>query len=182
MSHEIEGGELDPHGDMIAGMVHWTRGHLPPTARVLCLVAGREVLRASRPDSAVACFARQPGAGPSTSVLMVADSIEPLAHEVGSDLKPRRLPSACAQGSALCADLRAMAGKSAFLDLRALLAAKDDAKAGADLRELAARWSGSQEVLLATRRMADASDARIDILPLLDVDFLHWSSATPRSR
>jgi hypothetical protein len=87
MSHEVEGGDLDPHGDMIAGMVRWTREHLPPEARVLCLVEGREVLRASRPDSAAACFARQPGSGPATSVLMLSGSMAPMAHEVGSDLK-----------------------------------------------------------------------------------------------
>jgi hypothetical protein len=182
MSHEVEGGELDPHGDMIAGMVHWTRGHLPPAARVLCLVEGREVLRASRPDSALACFARQPEAGPSTSVLMLAGSSEPMAHEVGTDLKPRRLSLACAAGATLCGDLRAAAGKSALLDLRILAAARDDAKSGAGARALAARWSSSQEVLLATRRMADAADARIDILPLLDADFLQWSNATPSPR
>jgi hypothetical protein len=30
--------------------------------------------------------------------------------------------------------------------------------------------------------MAEASDARIDILPLLDADFLQWSKATPSPR
>ncbi len=182
MSHEVEGGELDPHGDMIAGMVRWTREHLPPEARVLCLVEGREVLRASRPDSAAACFARQPESGPATSVLMLSGSMASMAHEVGSDLVPRRLEIACAEGSALCADLRAHASGSALLDLRSLAAARADAKADANLRGLAERWSASQEVPLAPRRMAEASDARIDILPLLDADFLQWSKATPSPR
>jgi hypothetical protein len=182
MSHEVEGGDLDPHGDMIAGMVRWTREHLPPEARVLCLVEGREVLRASRPDSAAACFARQPGSGPATSVLMLSGSMAPMAHEVGSDLKPRRLEIVCAEGSALCADLQANASGPALLDLRSLAAARADAKADANLRGLAERWSASQEVPLAPRRMAEASDARIDILPLLDADFLQWSKATPSPR
>ena len=175
MSYEFEGGEVDPHGDMLASMVMWTRSHLPTTARVLCLVEGREILRASRTDSAVARHALLEGAGPSTTLLVVSGSSRPLADEPTTAGKPRRLELACGPQSALCADLRAHAGQEALLDLRPLRQPKDG------LASLAARWTASSEVALATRRMADASDARIDILPALDADFVHWVSELPRA-
>lgn len=175
LSYTVEGGDVDPHGDMLASMVAWARSQLQPSARMLCLVQGRDVLRASDPHSATACFERATRQRPTTLLVLAGKATVLAADPNTTSVKPRALELAAQKPKGLAA-WAASPGKEALYDLRPLQG-KDASPAG-----LRAALHAPCEVRLGARSMAAPQDALVDLVPAADLDFVHWLPELPGKR
>lgn len=173
LSFVVEGGEMDPHGDMLATMVVWARSHHPASARFACLVPGRDTLRASDPHSAAACFERAAQTRPATLLVVAGKAVVQAADPNTASVRPRPLEidAKDAKGPVLWA---AAAKQERLYDLRGMQAAEAQP---ASLRQA---LFAPCEVQLGTRSMAAAQDALVDFVPAADLDFLHWVPELPR--
>lgn len=175
LSFTVEGGDVDPHGDMLASMVVWARTHLPPQARVLCLATGRDVLRSSDPQCAAACFERATQQKPATLLVLAGKATVQAADPNTTSVKPRALELAAKEPKGLLL-LASKAGAEALYDLRPLQAPDAAAKT------LRAALLAPSEVHLGARSMAAPQEALVDLVPAADIDFLHWVPELPGKR
>jgi len=177
LSWSIEPSEMDPHGDMLAGMVAWTRSHLPPAAKVVCLVLGRDALRGSDAHSAAACLERTTGAKVSTLLVVGTHLTVRAADASVTGVQPRTLELKLAQTQGFLSDLQAALPEPALLDVRALAAVE---VSGEGRKALAQRWSEPHTVLLAARSMGSDAEAAVEMRPVKDADFVYWVPTQPK--